>query len=150
MKSSSTLEIISGICVVAFMIAIVYIFSSNYHDTNIKDNKSYRLYAFFSNVDGIIVGSDIKISGIKIGEVNDVKLDMYRAKLTFNIAHKYQIPDDSEAAITTSGIMGDKYISIFPGISDQNFSDDDQINRTRSAINLENIINKFFNKGSKL
>lgn len=150
MKNSSTLETISGICAIALIIAVIYIFSSNTHDDKITDSNSYILTASFSNIDGIIIGSDIKISGIKIGEVRNIKLENYRAKLLFNILSNYQIPDDSEAAVTTSGIMGDKYINIVPGISDDNFNNNDQINHTRSAINLENIISIFFNKSSEI
>lgn len=150
MKNSSVLETISGICVVAFVIAIMYIFSSHSHGEWIKHDNSYVLHASFNNIDGVIVGSDIKISGIKIGEVSNIKLENYRATIALNIIKKYKIPDDSEAEIVTSGIIGDKYINIIPGISDSNFNQNEQISRTRSAINLENIITKFFNKNSDI
>lgn len=104
----------------------------------------YKVTANFDNVEGINKGSDIKISGIKIGEVAEIVLEpgSYYATVIFSLNKDVALPIDSRAQIVTSGLIGGKYISIEPGTDEQHLKDNDKVIYTKSAMNIENLINK--------
>ena len=107
--------------------------------------QSMSLKARFSNIYGINTGSDIKISGIKIGTVKSIELnqDDYMAIATINIDDSFKIPSDSVLAVSTSGLLGNKFLDIKPGFSNEYMKDNDLFISTVSSLNLENLISKF-------
>lgn len=149
-NKSNILETISGIAVIGFVIFIVYIYYGHkIHNQYFDHNHNYTLYAFFNDIGGINIGSDVKISGVKIGQITGVTLENYQAKITLQIADAIKLPTDSEVMIFTEGIIGNKYINVLPGISDKNFQDGDRVSRTKSAISIENIIGKVLDRISQ-
>ncbi len=114
---------------------------------NMRSVKSdgMQITAKFNNVDGIEVGSDIKISGVKVGVVTEKSLDYetYRAILKFSIDKAVKIPLDSNAAVVSSGLLGGKYIDIRPGSEENYIQENGKISYTQSSINLEELIGKF-------
>jgi phospholipid/cholesterol/gamma-HCH transport system substrate-binding protein len=76
----------------------------------------YELSARFQRVDGIAVGSDVRVSGVKVGVVRTVALDpeTYLARLTFVIDPNVQVLDDSTARIASDGLLGGAYVSVEP------------------------------------
>ena len=138
----NTLETIIGFIVLAaagLFISFAYHTNSN---NNFKD--SYILQANFQNIDGINVGSDVLLAGIKIGQVKSLSLntETFYAAVQLIIDNNIKIPEDSQAAVSTSGFLGGKYINIVPGASDKDLSPNAQIKYTQSAINLESLISK--------
>jgi phospholipid/cholesterol/gamma-HCH transport system substrate-binding protein len=112
---------------------------------------SYKVTAHFTNVGTLSVGAPVKMSGVAIGSVTDVKADPVKldATVTFAIDNKYnQIPDDSAVAIFTSGLIGSQYVAIQPGGSPNSLKDGDQLVLTQSAMQLEDLIGKFLVNGS--
>jgi len=103
----------------------------------------YTLSAQCDNAEGISEGSDIKIAGIKIGFVEAIELDEknYYATLTMKILDEVKLPVDSDAAIVTSGFLGNRFIAVTPGAS-SSFMTENATIPLNSAMNLENIINK--------
>ena len=108
-------------------------------------NGSYVLKARFERIDGLNLGSDIKIGGIKIGKV--VKLDLdpktYQAVATLQLKHDIKLPKDSTAAVGSNGLFGEKYVTIVPGADDELLANNDTIQYTQSPVNLENLLGKF-------
>lgn len=104
----------------------------------------YKVTANFDNIEGINKGTDIKISGIKIGEVAEIFLepDSYDATVILLLNKDVALPIDSRAQIVTSGLIGNKYIAIEPGTDEQYLKDNDKVIYTKSAMNIENLINK--------
>jgi phospholipid/cholesterol/gamma-HCH transport system substrate-binding protein len=112
---------------------------------------SYKVTAHFTNVGTLSVGAPVKMSGVAIGSVTDVKADPVKldATVTLAIDNKYnQIPDDSAVAIFTSGLIGSQYVAIQPGGSPNSLKDGDQLVLTQSAMQLEDLIGKFLVNGS--
>ncbi len=108
---------------------------------------SYAVTAEFDDIGGLKVGAPVSMAGVRIGQVDAIAIDPqdYRAKVTFGIENHYaQIPDDSNAAIQTSGLLGANYVAITPGASEQYLRAGSQIGFTQSALVLENIVNKLF------
>ncbi len=109
--------------------------------------ESYTVIAKFDNIGGLKVGAPVSMAGVDIGRVSAISLDTseYKAAVTLSIEKKYsRIPDDSDAAIQTSGLLGANYIGINAGGSETFLAPGGQLQFTQSAMVLENLINKFF------
>ena len=103
---------------ILFMICLGFI---KYQHNTWKDAKDtdYTIYATFNRTDGLEIGNKVRMSGIDIGQIEDSVIDEdFRATLTLKIRSNIKIPDDSSASIVSSGIMGNKYIEIEPGGSE--------------------------------
>jgi phospholipid/cholesterol/gamma-HCH transport system substrate-binding protein len=116
--------------------------------------QGYVLTARFDDVSGIMAGSDVKLNGIKVGVVKSLVIDEdYQAKVELLFRDDIKIPKDSSANITTDGLMGSKFISISVGYSEQKLKPSEEIEITKSAINIEGLISRFvmngFGNGSK-
>lgn len=112
---------------------------------------SYVLKARFSNVGALSVGAPVKMAGVPIGSVMAVRADPVKldAEVLLAIDKKYdQIPDDSAAAVFTSGLIGTQYVAIQPGGSPEVLKNGDEMVLTQSAMQLEDLIGKFLVNGS--
>jgi phospholipid/cholesterol/gamma-HCH transport system substrate-binding protein len=111
----------------------------------------YEVIADFARIDGIHAGSDVRISGIKVGTVIAEELDpkTYLARIRMSIDRSVQLPEDTVAQVTSSGLLGDKYMSLVPGGSDRMIPPGGRIQYTQSSISLENLIGQmmFSNPG---
>jgi phospholipid/cholesterol/gamma-HCH transport system substrate-binding protein len=120
-----------------------------------KGSGGYQLTAKFKNVEGINIGSDVRMSGIKIGSVTGQALDgqSYDAILTIAIDPTIKLPDDSTAKITSEGLLGGKFIALEPGGSETLLSDGGAITYTQGAIDLWSLVSDYMfsgkNKGSE-
>lgn len=110
-----------------------------------KGTGGYNLTAEFENIEGINIGSDIRLAGIKVGTVVKQELDPanFQARIVLSVDKAIKLPDDSTAKVTSEGLLGGKYISIEPGGSEELLKDGDQMSYTQSAIDLWGLINQF-------
>lgn len=116
----------------------------NLSRANIDSGESIELIADFSSSDGIEVGSDVKISGIKIGSVLNKSLtNNYKARITIEIPSAVKIPNDSTLAIVSSGLFGGKYVEIKIGSEEEFMSNGQKFESTQGSINIEELIGKF-------
>jgi phospholipid/cholesterol/gamma-HCH transport system substrate-binding protein len=137
------LETIVGFAVI--LISFIFLFYVYFINHNQKSDNGYLIKAKFQNIEGIIKGSNIMIAGIKVGTVESVNLnkDDFSVDSVLKISKGVNIPNDSNASIISSGFLGNKYISIIPGISLENLKENEAIERTQSSINIESLIGKF-------
>ena len=114
--------------------------------SNISETTNY--IASFNDVSGISVGSNIKLAGVTVGKVLELKLDEinYTAEMVLGINRKIKIPNDSEVIITSEGLLGGNYVSISPGGSDIFLEANENFSFTQSSLSLNNLIQKFFGK----
>jgi len=95
----------------------------------------------------------VTLAGVRIGRVTDIGLDLntFEAVVTMRISDHYnRIPKDSVAGVYTSGLLGEKYIGIKPGIEDANLKGGDRVKGGQSSLVLEDLIGKFlFNKAAE-
>ena len=112
---------------------------------DVKNVSGYQIMANFSKIGGLEVGSDVRISGIKVGSVMDTNLnkDTYTAYVYLSIDPTVKLPIDTVAAIADVGIMGDKYVRLEPGKSAALLKDNDQIINTKSYKSLEDNVSEF-------
>lgn len=112
---------------------------------------SYALKASFTNVGSLSAGAPVKMAGVVIGSVQSVHADPVKlnADVVLSIDKRYDaIPDDSAAAVFTSGLIGTQYVAIQPGGSPDALKDGDEMILTQSALQLEDLIGKFLVSGS--
>jgi phospholipid/cholesterol/gamma-HCH transport system substrate-binding protein len=112
----------------------------------------YTLHASFNRIDGLAVGSDVRVAGVKVGSVTGAHLDpkSYQAVVDFTVADNVVLPKDSSAVITSDGLLGGKYLSLAPGGDDANLGPGGVITVTQSSISLEELLGKFIFSASSL
>lgn len=136
------IETILGFFVLFFTVSFLF-YASNRVDT--KKIGGYTLIANFSKIGGLEVGSDVRISGIKVGSVlaTELKSDDYTADVYLSIDSNVKLPIDTEATIADVGIMGDKYVRLEPGRAQAVLKENDHIMQTKSYKSLEDSVSEF-------
>lgn len=143
----STLEIWVGLFVALGIAALVFLsfqVAGAQGSLNAQE-KTYTVYANFSDIGGLKVKAPIKAAGVVVGRVSDIQLSVetYQAKVTLNIAERYPFSSDTSAQILTSGILGEQYIGLQAGADMDTLQNGDTITLTSSALVLEQLIGKF-------
>ncbi len=135
----NVIETVMGAVVIA-VAALFMVFA--YKTSQLRSVAGYQVTADFARVDGIRQGSDVRISGIKIGSVVAEVLDpkTFLANVRMSIDPSVQLPDDTVAEIISAGLLGDKYMSLVPGGSDKVIPPGGKITYTQSSVSLENLI----------
>ena len=139
-------EVIIGTFV---LLCATYFFIFSFKQSNISTDDSYKIIAEFEDIGDINNGSDVKISGVKIGTVDSQKLnpESYRAILTLNINKNVKLPTDSSAKIVSASLLGGKFIAIEPGADEEILQNGDMITFTQSSVNFEELLGKFMFSG---
>jgi len=146
--SRNAVETVMG--AVVLVVAAVFLFFA-YTTTQVQAVSGYRVTARFDHVDGVRDGTDVRISGIKVGSVLAQRLDpkTFIAILSLNIDPTIKLPKDTVVSITSSGLLGDKYLSIDPGNDDEIIPPGGEITHTQSAMSLENLIGQVIFSANK-
>lgn len=111
----------------------------------------YRIGAVFGRIDGVTVGSEVRIAGVKIGSVAANGLDpkTYEANVELAIDGKVAIPEDSVAKVVSDGILGGAHISIEPGAAEEMLREGDKITITQGSVDLLGLaVQAFTNQAS--
>lgn len=140
-------ETLVGALVLAVAVGFVII---AYQSGSVTATDGYELTAKFDRVDGLNVGSDVRVSGLKVGSVVNQHIDpaTYLAIVTLTIDDKVKIPKDSIAEIVSNGLLGGKYLALVPGGDEAMFADGEEIRFTQPSISIESLIGKFLFGGS--
>ena len=143
MDTRKTFEAIIGFVIVLFCLLFsVNVFKSGIKIKNTKYNK--LLYAKFNNIDGIKVGSVVKIAGVNVGSVENIELDTsdLNVKLTMRFRSDVSIPSDSVISVNSEGLLGGKYLGIETGIEETYLQNGEYFSSTQSTMNIEKLIGK--------
>ena len=146
MRQTRSVEIGTGLFVLLGMSALFFLTTQTTGGDDFKAESVYMVEARFENVGSLRERAPVTVSGVTIGRVTDVAFDpvSLEAVVQFVIDSEFdQIPDDSDASILTSGILGSQYIGLQAGGSDLYLEEGSEILFTQSAIVLENLIGKF-------
>ena len=136
---SNTFEALIGAVVIIFTLIFLFF---GFQSMRLNNEGNYNVSAVFNRIDGIKLGSDIRMSGIKIGTVSSQELDniTFQARVLMSIDSDIRIPDDSSAKITTDGLLGGNYISIEPGGNDIYLESGDEILFTQGSVDLIGLV----------
>lgn len=121
-----------------------------YSSTEVGSVEGYEVSAKFDRVDGLVVGSDVRLGGIKIGTIVDQTLepDTYLAVVRMSIDPDIRLPTDSSAEIVSDGLLGGRYLSLVPGGAEEMLAMGDEIRFTQSPVSLESLIGRLiFSQG---
>lgn len=105
----------------------------------------YPLRASFRSADGVNVGTDVRLAGVKVGRVSSLSLDpqTFRAEAVFTVRDGLEVPDDSAVSISSEGLLGGNYVEILPGGSPFALAAGDEIEFTQGAVSLIGLLSKF-------
>jgi phospholipid/cholesterol/gamma-HCH transport system substrate-binding protein len=127
----------------AAVLAVAAIFASfTYTTADIKAVVGYKVDAAFYKIGGLAKGSDVRISGIKVGTVLNLRLDAktYDAVVTMTIMPDVKIPVDTVASISSEGILGGKYIRLEPGVEETYLAEGESLKKTKDFRSLEDQV----------
>ena len=138
------LEVIIGAVVIAVALGfVVFLYQST--GLSVSNSKHYELKADFRSADGIHVGTDVRLAGVKVGTVSDLSLNVetYRAEAELAIENAVDIPEDSALTVSSEGLLGGNFIEIIPGASYEYMQPGDDFLDTQGSVSLISLLLKF-------
>ena len=138
------LEVIIGTVVLTVALGfVVFLYQST--GLSVSNSRHYELKADFRSADGIHVGTDVRLAGVKVGTVSDLSLNVetYRAEAEFAIENKVDIPQDSALTVSSEGLLGGNFIEIIPGASYEYMQPGDEFLDTQGSVSLISLLLKF-------
>jgi phospholipid/cholesterol/gamma-HCH transport system substrate-binding protein len=126
---------------VVLAVAVMFVYFA-YTTAQIRTLPGYEVSAAFFKVGGLSVGSDVRISGVKVGTVVERRLDpaTFDAIVVMSVANEVKLPEDTVAAIASEGLLGGKYVSLEPGNSSTVVAAGARLRETRSFKTLEDQV----------
>jgi phospholipid/cholesterol/gamma-HCH transport system substrate-binding protein len=133
--------------VVLLVAALFLVFA--YSNASLRTVSGYELIAKFDRVDGLNQGSDVKVSGIKVGTITgqDIDPQSYLAIVHFSVDPRIKLPVDSAAEVVSEGLLGSKYLSLVPGADSKTLQAGQEVRFTQSPMNLESLIGQLIFSG---
>ena len=111
----------------------------------------YFLNARFQSISGLKTGATVEIAGVQVGLVDSISLDLKEqvAVVRMKILKNVVLTDDVIASVKTAGLIGDKFIKLSPGGSEEILKPGDTITETESVLDIEELISKYAFGGVK-
>jgi len=140
--SRNVIETVMG-GVVLLVAAVFLVFA--YSSSNLRDTSGYTVVARFNSVEGVSNGTDVRLSGIKVGSVTGQRLDpdTYLAELSISLDDSVKLPSDTVAKIQSDGLLGGTYVALTPGAEEEMIGDGGEIRYTQDPVNLTDLIGRF-------
>ena len=144
----SPIEIVMG--AIVLIVAIGFLILGMQSISN-NQKEGYNISLIFGSTSGLKNGDDVKISGINVGKITKLDLDVddYNARVMVKLFDNIKIPDDSSARITSSSLLGGNYLDIVPGSSDTFLSPNDVIYDTSDPVSFTDMLGKIVFSGNK-
>ncbi|WP_417726375.1 outer membrane lipid asymmetry maintenance protein MlaD [Roseovarius sp.] len=146
--SESKTEVLVGGVVLAVAIGFL-VYAGKTTGMTGRGAGEYQLSASFRSADGVSVGTDVRLAGVKVGRVTQINLDpgTYRASTIFTVQEGINVPDDSAIAISSEGLLGGNYVEILPGGSPFYVEPGAEIEFTQGSVSLVSLLMKFVSGG---
>ena len=148
---SSVVETLVGAIIIA-VAALFFLYAYKTAGLGGGVGVGYHVSAEFDNIDGVAVGSDVRVAGIKIGTVIGQSLNpkSYQARIDMILQPQVTLAEDTSAKITSEGLLGSKFVSLEPGGADQKLVEGSIISYTQGAVDIWSLISQaMFSKSSK-
>jgi phospholipid/cholesterol/gamma-HCH transport system substrate-binding protein len=142
MRRRSIAEVVTGAIVLLVAAAFLGYAVAN---SGRSVTSGYTLFARFDHIDGMGVGADVRIAGVKVGTVNEARIDpqTFQAVVALSVRNDIRLPKDSAAIITSESLLGGKFLSLQPGGDEAILQPGQSITITQSSISLEELLGKF-------
>jgi phospholipid/cholesterol/gamma-HCH transport system substrate-binding protein len=140
MRRSAIETVIGAVVLVVAAIFLYFTYNSGYQHAD-----GYQVTAKFNRIDGLALGSEVRLSGIRVGRVIGERLDpeTYLAIVKLSVDQGVKLPVDTTAKITSDSLLGSFYISLEPGADDKLIPDGGQIVATQDPINIGDLIGRY-------
>jgi phospholipid/cholesterol/gamma-HCH transport system substrate-binding protein len=138
----SLIETIMG--AIVLIVAGLFLYLA-YQTTDIaRDSDGYTLVGRFGAVDGLTLGSDVRIGGVKVGTVTQESIDpeLFQAVVTLTIDKDVRIPTDTGASIASDGLLGGQFVKLTPGKDKTLLTDGAEITDTKDAVAIEDLLGR--------
>ncbi len=140
MQSSSSRDLVVGVFVLLGLAAIAYL-SVQVGGLSLGREGELQLFATFDDIGGLSPRAPVRISGVRVGQVESIDLDAdLRARVAMNLATDLELSVDTAAAIRTAGLLGDQFVALEPGAEDEVLEAGESFSFTESATNLDKLI----------
>jgi len=128
---------------VVLLVAAVFL-AFAYNSADLRPVAGYRVSGQFNAIDGLTVGSDVRVAGVKVGSVVSQSIDQmnYQAVVVMSIRDGVELPVDSVAAVSSEGLLGGKYIRVDPGASKEYMANGSEFEKTKDIVSLEDLLGK--------
>ena len=136
------LELSVGIFVLAGIICLGYM-SVMLAKMEILGGNRYEVYAIFPDTGGLQTGSSVVIAGVEVGRVDSITIEDYEAKVVLSVSTDVILQEDTIATIKTRGLIGEKYLSLTPGGSEQLIQPGGRIREALPPVDFEDLISKY-------
>jgi len=136
------LELSVGLFLLLGLACLAYL-SFNLGKVELLGSSYYDVYANFSTIGTLRIRAPVTMAGVEIGKVKDVQLVNDEAHVTLEIHKEVSLSEDVIASVKTSGIIGEKYVSISPGASEEFIEPGGTIRDTQPPLDVENLLGKF-------
>ena len=142
--SENVTEVLTGGAVLAIAAGFL-VYAGQVGGVGIGSTDAANYTASFRSAEGIGVGTDVRLAGVKIGSVLDMELDpaTFRAETQFSIQSDVVLPDDSAVVISSEGLLGGSFVEILPGGSPFNLESGSEIEDTQSSVSIVQLLLKF-------
>lgn len=142
MSENRTEMIVGG---VVLAVAIGFLVYATNSVGAMQSNAGYTLTASFRSAQGIGVGTDVQLAGVKVGSVTAMELnpETFRADAVLTIREAVVLPDDSSIVIASEGLLGGNFVEVQPGGSPFNFEPGDTVSNTQGSVSLIELLSKF-------
>lgn len=146
--SNNAAETVIGAAVLAVAVGFM-IFAARSAD--ISTSSTYELTAQFRKADGVNVGGDVRIAGVKVGTVRAMSLnsDTFQAEVRMAVRREVMVPDDSAATIASDGLLGGAHIAIQPGGSEFMIEPGGAFTITQGSVNLLDLVGRAITGGGE-
>ena len=145
MQGRSLAEVATGAVILAVALLFLGYAVLNSGRGTVGSGEGTRLSARFDRIDGLSNGADVRIAGVRVGSVTDMRIDpqTFGAELTMRVDSGLRLPDDTSAEVTSEGLLGGRYVSLVPGGSDKVLADGGRITQTQGSVSLEALLGRF-------
>lgn len=148
--SHSTTEVVTGGAVLAIAVGF-FVYAGQISGLGSQSTGNYPLTASFRSAEGVSVGTDVRLAGVKVGTVTGLDLDpaTFRATAQFTVREDVKLPEDTAAVIASEGLLGGNFVELLPGGSPFDIEEGGEVLDTQSAVSLVNLLLKFVTGGGE-
>ncbi|NKX43900.1 outer membrane lipid asymmetry maintenance protein MlaD [Roseicyclus persicicus] len=142
-QDNTITEVVVGAAVLAVAVGF-FLYASQAADSG-PAGGTYTLDASFRSAEGIGVGTEVRLAGVRVGTVTAMELDpeSFRARTTFTLREDIVLPDDSAIAISSEGLLGGNFVEIIPGGSPFTYEAGDTVVDTQGSVSLVTLLMRF-------
>ena len=143
--AENKLEVVVGAAVL--LVTGIFFYLLLLENDTFLENGGYELVAEFNSAQGVSVGTDVKLAGIKVGSVSDMSIntETYKADVHMIISSDLDIPVDSFLAVSSEGLLGANFVEILPGIDFEYFQPGEKVIQTQSYVDFMSLMAGFVN-----